>query len=274
MALSMGAFSIEDMFIKKATAETNIGLVLALFGLGGMLVFMLLTLWRKEPIFPAEALSKAVLVRAVFEIIGRLFFILAITFATLSSASAILQATPLIVMIGAVFFFKEKIDGKRWIAVFIGFLGVLLIIRPGLESFEIASVTALIATLGFAGRDLATRAAKPVLSNVQLGVYGFLILIPTGVGLLFFYDTPIIVNRLIFTNILAAVGFGVFAYNALTIAMRCGDVSVVSPFRYTRLLFALIIGIFIFQENPDWLTLLGSLLIVTSGGYTLIRTRK
>lgn len=274
MALSMAAFSIEDMFIKKATAETNIGLVMVLFGLGGMLIFMLLTIRRNEAIFPTAALSKPILIRAVFEIIGRLFFILAITFSTLSNASAILQATPLIVMLGAMLFFKEKIDSKRWIAVFIGFLGVLMVIRPGLDGFEIISITAVVATIGFAGRDLATRAAKPVLSNVQLGVYGFLILIPTGIGLLFFYDIPLVFNATILGYILTAVLFGVFGYNALTIAMRNGDVSVVSPFRYTRLLFALLIGIFIFNETPDWITLLGSLLIVTSGGYTLIRTGK
>ena len=75
-------------------------------------------------------------------------------------------------------------------------------------------------------------------------------------------------------QILGAIVFGVMAYNALTIAMRAGDVSVVSPFRYTRLLFALALGILIFGESPDLLTLLGSLLIVLSGGYTLIQTRK
>ena len=89
-------------------------------------------------------------------------------------------------MIGAALLFGEKIGFKRWLAVFAGFVGVLMIIRPGLEGFEPASLFAVIATLGFAGRDLATRAATPVLSNMQLGVYGFFILIPTGLAMLIF----------------------------------------------------------------------------------------
>ena len=75
-------------------------------------------------------------------------------------------------------------------------------------------------------------------------------------------------------QITGAIGFGVMAYNALTIAMRTGDVSVVSPFRYSRLLFALILGILIFGESPDLSTLVGGLLIVLSGGFTLIQTRR
>lgn len=274
MVLAMAAFSIEDMLIKAAANIVPLGLILALFGLGGMMIFILLTWKKDEVVIHPAILSRPILVRAGCEVIGRLTFVLAITLTSLSSASAILQATPLLAIIGAAFFFGEEVGLKRWIAVVIGFIGVLMIIRPGLEGFESASLFAVIATLGFAGRDLATRGAPKVLSNMQLGVYGFFVLIPTGIAMMLYSGEPIRIDFLSSIQITGAIIFGVIAYNALTIAMRTGDVSVVSPFRYTRLLFALILGVFVFGENPDLMTLLGSLLIVVSGGYTLIQSRK
>lgn len=274
MVLAMAAFSIEDMLIKAAANIVPIGLILALFGLGGMMIFILLTWKKDEVVIHPAILSRPILVRAGCEVTGRLTFVLAITLTALSSASAILQATPLIAIIGAAFFFGEEVGLKRWIAVLIGFIGVIMIIRPGLEGFESASLFAVIATLGFAGRDLATRGAPKVLSNMQLGVYGFFVLIPTGIAMMLYSSEPMQIDFLSSIQITGAIIFGVIAYNALTIAMRTGDVSVVSPFRYTRLLFALVLGVFVFGENPDLMTLLGSILIVVSGGYTLIQSRK
>lgn len=149
-----------------------------------------------------------------------------------------------------------------------------MVIRPGLEGFEPASLFAVIGMLGFAGRDLATRAAPPVLSHMQLGVYGFFILIPTGVAIQLYSGDGLELNLIASGQILGATVFGVLAYYALTVAMRTGDVSVVSPFRYTRLVFALMWGVLVFGENPDAMTLLGSLVIVLSGGYTLVQSRR
>lgn len=274
MVLAMGAFTIEDMLIKAVSQTVSIGLVLALFGLGGTFIFVFLTKRRREPIFDLNMLSRPVLVRAMCEVVGRIAYALAITLSALSSASAILQATPLMAMIGAAFFFNERIDLKRWVAACVGFVGVLMIIRPGVDSFEAASVFAVIATIGFAGRDLATRAASSALSNVQLGVYGFCVLIPTGLAMHWYHPGNVAVDGPASIQIIGAVIFGVVAYNALTIAMRTGDVSLVSPFRYTRLLFAMIIGILVFHETPDEFTIAGSVFIVLSGVYILMHHRK
>jgi len=274
MILAMAAFAVEDMFIKAASVNMPTGLVLALFGLGGTLLFMLLTKQRGEPIIHPALLSKPILLRAISEITGRLFYTLAITLTPLSSASAILQATPLVVVMGAALLFGEKVGLKRWLAILVGFIGVLMIIRPGLEGFTPASIFAVIGTLGFAGRDLATRAAPPVLSNMQLGIYGFFVLIPTGFALMIYSGDTFSFDPGASLQILGSIIFGVIAYNALTIAMRTGDVSVVTPFRYTRLIFALILGVFVFSERPDLMTLMGALLIVVSGGYTLVTNRR
>ncbi|MDO6564280.1 DMT family transporter [Amphritea sp. 1_MG-2023] len=274
MVVAMAAFAVEDMLVKAAAETMAISVILMLFGFGGMLIFMLLTRKRGEAVIHPAILSRPILMRAVCEIVGRMSFALAITLTALSNASAILQATPLIAMLGAALFFGEKIDLKRWLAVLIGFVGVLMIIRPGLAGFEAASLFAVIATLGFAGRDLATRAAPLVLSNMQLGVYGFFVLIPAGIVLQLYNGDAFQLNGVGLAQVGGAIFFGVLAYNALTIAMRTGDVSVVSPFRYTRLLFALLLGVFVFGERPDMITLSGSLLIVLSGVYTLLHSRR
>ncbi|MFT5194268.1 MAG: drug/metabolite transporter (DMT)-like permease [Cellvibrionaceae bacterium] len=274
MVLAMAAFSLEDMFIKAASRTVPVGEVLTLFGLGGMLVFIFLTRQRGEAILHPAILTRPILIRAICEVTGRLCFALAITLTPLSSASAILQATPLMVVMGAAIVFGEKVGWRRWTAILIGLIGVLLVIRPGLDGFESASLFAVIGMLGFAGRDLATRAAPPVLSHMQLGVYGFFILIPTGLVMLLQSGGGVWIELISGVQILAATLIGVGAYYALTVAMRTGEVSVVTPFRYTRLIFALIVGVIVFAERPDAMTLLGSVVIVVGGIYTLLRSRQ
>ncbi len=269
MVLAMAAFAIEDMFIKAAAAIIPTGIVLTLFGLGGTLVFMLMAQRQGEAIFHPAVISKRMGMRAFFEIVGRLFFVLAITLTPLSSASTILQATPLVVVLGAALFMGERVSMDRWMAIIIGFVGVLVVIRPGVDNFEPLSLLAVIAMLGFAGRDLATRAAPPVLSNRQLGIYGFMVLIPSGLAIQWYAPQAIQYDAFSSLQLLAAVAFGVAAYYWLTIAMRTGQVAAVTPFRYTRLLFAIALGMLVFNEQPDSMTLLGGLIIVVSGMYIL-----
>lgn len=272
MVLSMAAFAIEDAFFKYATSTMPVGLALSLFGALGFCIFVLLSVRANEPIFHPACLTKPMLLRSVFELAGRLFFALALAFAPLSSTSAILQSAPLVVTLGAVLFLGATVGARRWIAMSMGFIGVLLVLRPTPESFEVASVFALLATIGFAGRDLATSISPASMSGRQLGTLGFAVLFVAGLVLTPFYGLP---NVWPDWKGFAAVGVsgltGVVAYNALTMAMRTGDLSVVTPFRYFRLLFALTLAVLWFGERPDLVTLAGSALIVASGLYTLIR---
>jgi len=274
MVAAMFGFALEDMFLKSAAKTMPVGLILIIFGTGGMLAFTALTLLRGERVFHPAILTRPIAIRAAFEVLGRLFYTLAIAFNPLSSASAILQATPLMVVAGAALIFGESVGWKRWAAIIVGFVGVLIILRPGLEGFTPASVLAVLGMIGFAGRDLATRAAPPVLSNLQLGIYGFAMMAPTGAGLLAFSGGAHLPTPTTSLQLLAATLVGVAAYYALTAAMRMGEVSVITPFRYTRLVFALILGVTVFHEAPDAMTLLGSAIIVGSGIYTLTRSKR
>ncbi|MGB8813326.1 MAG: DMT family transporter, partial [Paracoccaceae bacterium] len=137
-----------------------------------------------------------------------------------------------------------------------------------------ASILAVLGMIGFAGRDLATRAAPPILSNLQLGIYGFAMMVPTGAALLAFSGGASVPDATTTAQLFAATVFGVAAYYALTAAMRMGEVSVITPFRYTRLVFALVLGTLVFSERPDTMTLLGSAVIVGAGLYTLLSARR
>ncbi|MFN0116092.1 MAG: DMT family transporter [Paracoccaceae bacterium] len=273
MTLSMAGFAVEDVAVKAATRTLPVGVALVIFGLGGMLVFALLTRRRGEPVLPRALLSPTILVRGGFELTGRLFHTLAITFTTLSATSAILQSTPLIVVAGAALLFGESVGWRRWAAILAGFAGALVILRPGLDGFSALSLLAVAGTVGFAGRDLATRAAPPALSDTQLGVCGFFAMVPAGAALLALTGGARLPGPAESALLAAAISVGVLAYWCLTRAMRTGEVAAVTPFRYTRLVFALALGIAVFGERPDAATLAGSALIVASGLYTLARSR-
>ena len=271
MVASMAGFAIEDMCLKAAVPGVPLGQALALYGGLGLLAFIILTLRRGEPIFAPAFLSRPILIRSGFEVTGRMFYALAFTLTPLTSATAILQATPLLVVAGAAVVFGERVSLTRWLAILCGFAGVLLILRPGFDGYSALSLLAVVGMIGFAGRDLATRAAPPGLSNMQLGVIGFAMLTLVGIGLSIVNGGAQWPTLPGLGLLLGATISGVGGYYALTIAMRTGDVGAVTPFRYTRLLFALILGVTVFGERPEALMLLGGAIVVGSGVLALIR---
>lgn len=275
MVGAMAAFACEDALFKAATLRIPVGLSLLIFGGCGALIFAGLALSRGQSPLPVGGMTRGLMIRSGFELLGRLFFGLALAFADLSSTSAILQATPLVVVAGAVVVFGEKVGWRRWSAITLGLVGVLLVLRPDAEGLQPTAIFAVLGMVGFAGRDLATRAAPPAVTNAQLGVLGFGVLIVAGVLVQLATDAPLAMpDPGAALKLVAASLFGVTAYSALTAAMRTGDVSVVTPFRYTRLVFALILAVVVFGETPDPMMLAGAALIVASGIFALTRSKR
>ena len=271
----MAAFAVEDVFVKAASASLPIAQTLIIFGLGGALVFAFITILNGERLFIRDVVSLPMRFRVLFEILGRLFFVLAIAFAPLSTATVILQATPIVVVAGAALIFGEKVGWRRWTAIILGLLGVVVIIRPGADSFSILSVLAVVGMLGFAGRDLASRAAPESLSTSLLGLYGFLSVVVAGLLFSVWERVPFLWPELsVWLYLSGAIVFGVAAYSSLMKAMRTGEVSAVTPFRYTRLLFGIGFGVLLFDEHLDLAMLIGSGLIVVSGLFILWSGRR
>ena len=129
MTLAMALFALEDMFVKRAALHLPVGEVLMLFGAGGMVIFAALTLGSGQPLWHRAVASRLMLLKAGFEVTGRIGYTLGIALTPLSNASAILQATPLAVTLGAALFLGEKVGWRRWSAITVGFIGVLVVIR-------------------------------------------------------------------------------------------------------------------------------------------------
>ncbi|WP_245578208.1 DMT family transporter [Marinobacterium litorale] len=273
MTLAMAFFALEDALFKSAAQTMGNGQVILLFGVGGAVVFWLGLLWRKEPVFLAIQ-SPVMWVRMLFEVVGRMFYFLALALTPLSATTAILQATPVVVVLGATLFFGERVSLMKWFAIVVGLIGVLIILRPDGDDFSVLSLLAVVGLIGFAGRDLASRAAPVAFSTFALGFYGFIAIIIAGVVVSIWSGKPFTPPS--GSASLALVGtifFGVIAYMALMKAMRTGEVSTVTPFRYSRLLFGVALGYFVFGEplNPSfWL---GSAVIVSSGLFIMWRRR-
>jgi drug/metabolite transporter (DMT)-like permease len=271
MILAMAGFAFEDLFIKTLSAHLPVSEIILILGSTGSIIFLIIALLQRAPIIHKDLLNRYVITRTVLELFGALFFVIAIALTPLSSASAILQITPLLVTIGAAVFFRENVGWRRWTAVLIGFIGVLLILRPGFGGFMPASIFALLGAMFLAGRDLATRAMEVKLPSVTIALYAFLAFGISGIFIMPFNSAMIALTSTDIMYFIGASVFGVIAYYSLVIASRIGEMSVISPFRYSRIVFAMLLSILVLKENPDSFTLIGATIIVVSGLYTFLR---
>lgn len=274
MVVSMAAFAIEDMFVKLSAERVPTGEILLLMGIFGGALFWALARREGRAIVTAEVLVPPIFWRNVGEMVGTLGFVTAIVMTPISSASAIAQATPLAVTCGAALFLGERVGWRRWLAIAVGFLGVLVVIRPGLEGFQLASLWGVVAVLGMAFRDIATRQIPATTSTMQVGAWGFLTIAVLGAGMLALAGGAVMPTPTEALMLFCAMGFGFGGYWALILATRVGEVSAIVPFRYSRLLFALGVGIFVFGERPDAWTLAGAGLIMGSGLYGFMREQR
>ncbi|GKY87535.1 DMT family transporter [Sinisalibacter aestuarii] len=273
MILAMAGFAAEDAFVKTVTQTVPMGQVLIYIGAGGGLAFAALATRSGYCALSRSFWHPMVLMRNAGEIVGTAAFVTALTLIPLSLASALLQANPLFVTLGAILFFGERVGWRRWLAIGIGLAGVLVILRPGMEGFRPEALFGLVAALALALRDLVTRHAPGHVHPLQTSSWGFFMLVPVGAAMLWASGGPVRLGAGDGGMILAAIALGMGAYYALTLAVRLGEIGFVTPFRYTRLLFGMGIGWAVFNERLDALTLIGAAIVVGSGLYTLLRER-
>ncbi len=273
MCAAMAAFACEDALIKLASVHVPIGQILALIGTGGTLVFASIARLQGHAVVTPLALDRALLQRNGSEMVGTLGIVTALSLIPISTASAILQATPLVVTAGAALFLGERVGWRRWSAVLAGFLGMLMILRPAGDEFDPNALWAVLGVIGLAGRDLATRRMPKGLPTLVVATWGFATVALLGFALLALQDELVMPSALALAQIAGALSIGIGAYWMIIEATRAGDVSAISPFRYSRLIFALAIGLLVFDENPDAWTIAGAALIIASGVYTVLRER-
>jgi len=274
MLIAMAGFTMEDLFMKKLSVNLSTGQILITLGFGSSLVFALMAKSKGYKLTAKIFWSKSMLIRQFAEGIAAIAFITSLTLIPLSTVAAVFQATPLVITMGAALFLGEAVGWRRWLAIIVGLIGVLIIIRPGLNSFDPNVVYILIAVLFVTVRDLITRKLPMNVPSTIVSFQAFASLIIAGGILIFLSDQKIVgldKNQIYF--VLGGIIFGVIGYYCIVASTRIGEAGVVTPFRYSRLLFAIIIGFLFFNERPDFLTLLGASIVIMTGIYTVLRER-
>ena len=274
MLIAMAGFTMEDLFMKKLSVNLSTGQILITLGIGSSLAFAIMAKIKGYNLTSKVFWTKGMVIRQFAEGIAAVAFITALTLIPLSTVAAVFQATPLVLTMGAAFFLGETVGWRRWLAIIIGLIGVLIIIRPGMDSFDPNVSFVLIAVLFVTIRDLITRKLPSNVPSTIVSFQAFLSLIFAG-GLLTTLDAQKFVSLVDYQvyYIIGGVKFGVIGYYCIVAATRIGEAGVVTPFRYSRLLFAIIIGYFVFNERPDILTLFGASIVIMTGIYTVWRER-
>lgn len=272
MVGAMLAFAFEDLFLKRSATALPPGQVVMMVGLAGAVSFWAVAALRRQPILTMAALRGPALIRTVCEAVATMLYVTALSLIPLTTNAALLQASPLAVTMGAALFLKEPVGWRRWTAIGMGFLGVLIILRPGTEGFSAAGLLTVACVIILVGRDLSTRVMPAHIGTFQLTTWAYLGLVPAGFALMAISGQgwqPVAPDR--WGDLSGALLTGLVGYWAVTAAMRQGEVSVVAPFRYTRLVFAATIAALVLGERPDAATLAGSALIIGSGLYAFWR---
>ena len=271
MTGSMAAFTLNDGFMKALSGELPLMQAIFIRSLG-VVVLLAGLAWSQNAL--RFSISKPDLkligLRAVAEIAAVFFFITALFNMPIANASAILQALPLTVTLAGALFLGEAVGWRRFGAILLGFVGVLLIVQPGGDGFTIYSVYALAAVVFVTIRDLAARRLSPEIPSLMVALLTAVSLcVAFGLGSLTTTWAPI--SQAAWGNLIGAGVFVLGGYVFSVAAMRVGEIGMVSQFRYTSLLVALILGLLVFGEWPDALTLIGAAIVVATGLFTLWR---
>ncbi|MFQ0813711.1 hypothetical protein AVM02_00200 [Brucella anthropi] len=271
MLLAMGTFTIGDTITKYLLTEMNSGQYMLIRGLFATVLIGFLA-WRRGALRNLS-LEKMTILRVVGEVVATVTYIYSLGHLSQAFCSAVFQATPLVVTLGAALFLKEKVGWRRWSCILVGLVGVLIIIRPGTDgAASFTAIVVLLASVGFAAtRDIATRRVPAHVPTLYLSTLTAGAIMLTGGAL----TAPmggwqpvgiVAVGAMAIAAVLLLVG-----YHFIILAMREGEVSFVSPFRYSSLLWAIGLSTLIFGEAPDIYTIAGSILVVGSGVYMVYR---
>jgi drug/metabolite transporter (DMT)-like permease len=272
VVVGMGAFVINDTMMKATSAELPLGEIIALRGIMSCAIMAPIVIANYGWSSVVRVYSPALFVRNLAEIGAVFCFLTALFQLPMANVSGVLQAVPLTITAAAALFLKEPVGWRRWTASAVGFLGVLLIIQPGTTEFSIYYLAALATVLCVAARDLATRFIAKTAPSLSITFVTAIVvtLFGAALGLAEEWKSP---SREAVTRLGAASVFVLVGYYSLIEAMRTAEISAVAPFRYTVVLWAMLLGYLVFDEIPSVLTVAGSVIVISAGIYTLHRER-
>ena len=276
MNVSMLAFTVNDTFVKAVT-HSGMPLFQAIVLRGTITTIALIAIALHQNgrlnLWPPGPDRVFLPLRTLGEVVATLTFLFALTHMPLANLSAIMQSTPLAVTLMAALLLGAPIGWRRMVAILIGFGGVMLVVKPGAADFDEWSVVGMVSVAFVVLRDLATRKFSRGLPSTTGAIWASVSVLAMGlIGVIWQGWQP--VSGVQAAQIVAAGGFLIFGYMFAIMVMRVGDISIVAPFRYMSLLWAILLGWLLFGTLPDQWTLLGGAIVVASGIYMLLREGK
>jgi len=268
----MAVLVFSDVLVKLAGATLPLGQLLFL---RGVLASALITAicWQTGVLGQArQMLAWQVSGRALANFCASLCYITALINMPIANLSAIMQASPLLLTALAALLLGERVGWRRWLAIAIGFCGVLMIIRPATSAFNVHALFAL-GAIGFVCmRDLFTKVVKADTPSM-LVTLATAVVVTTGGGLLSLYQGWVDFGGREIMFLVPAAFCTVAGYHFVLVGFRPGGVAVVAPFRFSMVLWATIAGYLVWSELPDGWTLAGAALVIGMGLYTFHRER-
>ena len=273
MLLAMAAFAGGDVLIKMTGVFLSPGQTMFILVGSGLVIFSIIARLNGENLKDARAFKPILLVRYASEMVGLMAMVVSLNKVSLPIVGAVSQAAPILVAGGAVIFLKEVVSWRRWTSIAIGFIGVLCVIQPGDEGFDFAVIWPVLALIAFSIRDLVTRLTPQDISSASIATFTMASALPFTMAWVLFNDEFFIPPEFNLMLVACMVIFGSGGYLFLVSSLRVGELSSIMPFRYSRIVFLLVLGTVLFDERPTFPMLFGSFLIITSGIYIIWRQK-
>ena len=274
MIIAMVFLTISDVFIKLLSPSVSIGAIVFFMGLGTTLFFAVSIKLQRGLIFSRHYFHWTVVVRNIGEVTAALGMVISLTYVPLVTVTALLQSQPLLLTAAGAVFLGEKVGVRRLVAVLLGFCGVMIIMRPGAEDFSIYSLLTIIALFGMVIRDIGARLAPQTVPTLPMALYGSMVVSGLGLAMMMLSDDILLPSGIVWLYVFGmaiASSVGIFF---ITRAMRLGEVSAISPFRYVKIIFGIGAGILLLDEQVDAAMLVGSSIVTVAGIYAFMRERQ
>lgn len=271
MIAAMGAFAVADTLVKLSTSFLSPAQVMFYLNGGAFVIFAVMAIAQKDKLYDTRAFSPILLLRYVAEIAGMVGMVMALANIPISVVGAVTQASPMLAAVGAVIFLNETVGWRRWCSITIGFIGVILIVQPGAGAFDIAVLWAILAMVALSVRDLTTRLIPKDMASASLATYTMAAATPVTIAWVLFNGEALSPPQINWFIVIPMIVIGSMGYMLLIASIRMAEVSVVMPFRYSRIIILLVLGVLVFNEKPSALMLLGAGLIIGSGTYMMWR---